>query len=192
MHELLTIVHGLGASVALAGLCAMAVLPVRLCGALTSNGTNCRRAAYPGGTRCNLHGGASPQAIAGAQRFLDRARMPAIEAMNDIILTFLSARCELCGNPTGDAHAVIKACTAVLDRTGLHPSLTVKHTHGDSEPDEWMAYLTDAELAEFSAWSRRVQALAEARMDAPSITVLPVNAQAGVLVERGETEDDKG
>ena len=162
----------------------------------TSNGTPCRRAAYPGGTRCHLHGGASPQAKAAAQRVLDRARLLAIEALFAIIDTFLAAIAD--GNPTGDAHAVIKACIAVLDRTGLHPTLSVKHSKDDSEPEEWMESATDEELQQIVAFMQRIRAQVEQRMrtldlalptPAPNLFALPVAAQDGVVVE---TEDEEG
>lgn len=41
-----------------------------VCGARTRNGGTCRRPPVPGGTRCRLHGGASPQAQAKAQERL--------------------------------------------------------------------------------------------------------------------------
>lgn len=192
MHELLSIPTWAGVAITLAAFCAMAVMPVKRCGALTSNGTPCRRAAYPGGTRCNLHGGATPQAKAAAQQTLDRLRLPAIEALHEVIETFLAARCDVCGNPNGDASAVIKACTAVLDRTGMPRGLSVTHSKADPAPEEWMQYLTDRELAEFDTKWQRLRALGESRMrgDLPDVVVLPV-VKDGLLIGR-KSEVDEG
>ena len=41
-----------------------------LCGAKTRNGGTCKRSPVPGGKRCRMHGGASPQAKAAAERRL--------------------------------------------------------------------------------------------------------------------------
>jgi len=45
-----------------------------LCGARTRSGGTCKRHPGPGLTRCKFHGGASPQALAGAEQRLAEAR----------------------------------------------------------------------------------------------------------------------
>lgn len=55
------------------------------CGARTRSGGNCRRYTVNGGTRCRLHGGASPQAKAAAKRRLVEADARAALAYEGIV-----------------------------------------------------------------------------------------------------------
>lgn len=96
------------------------------CGAVTSSGRPCRRAAIRGGTRCTLHGGASPQARQKAEEVLAVARVPAAGVLLRIIHDWQGSACPACGRPSADPGPVIRAAIAVLDRTGLHPSLAVR------------------------------------------------------------------
>jgi hypothetical protein len=61
------------------------------------------------------------------------ARVPAARVLLRIIEDFEADRCETCGRPLGDAGPVIRAATAVLDRAGLHPSMTVHVSRGIQE-----------------------------------------------------------
>lgn len=55
------------------------------CGARTRSGGNCRRYTVNGGTRCRLHGGASPQAMAKAKTRLIEADARAALAFEGIV-----------------------------------------------------------------------------------------------------------
>jgi hypothetical protein len=124
-------------------------IPARICGATTTAGTPCRRACAPGLTRCNLHGGKSPQAIAAAQRYLAFGRDLAAEFLYNLIEQAMQDRCEVCGRGGGDPSPVIRAATVVLDRAGLPPVARVQHSLNPAGyVNEELAGLSNAQLAE--------------------------------------------
>jgi hypothetical protein len=139
-------------------------VPARICGATTTAGTQCRRACAPGLTRCNLHGGKSPQAIAAAQRYLAFGRDLAAEFLYNLIEQAMQDRCEVCGRGGGDPAPVIRAATVVLDRAGLPPVARVQHSLNPVNPmNDELAALSNAELAEVChAIARAFLALDEA------------------------------
>jgi hypothetical protein len=120
------------------------------CGAPKTNGMPCKRQVAPGFTRCNLHGGANPAAKIKAEQMLAQARLPACEALYDIIEGWQRDRCAVCGYPSNDTDmlkTIIRAAQVILDRSGLGPRATLevaKQTDGDLNLD----LLTDEELAE--------------------------------------------
>src|SRR5438132_4002608 len=102
------------------------------CGATSrTTGGPCKRNCALGFTRCYLHGGASPGAKAAAERALALARLPAIEALHQIIADWEATGCESCGLHSMDDRTLaplIRACQLVLDRTGMGPRATVEVT----------------------------------------------------------------
>lgn len=115
------------------------------CGALTANGTPCKRYTIRGGTRCTLHGGGSPEAKRVAEEMLAVARVPAARVLLQIIEDWEADRCGVCGRPSGDAGPVIRAAMAVLDRAGMHPSMSVQVSR---EPDTHTEALHNMSIAE--------------------------------------------
>jgi hypothetical protein len=123
-----------------------------LCGAATHNGTPCKRPVKMGFTRCHKHGGASPEAKIKAEQAMALARMPAIEALYDVIDRFLSARCDTCGLPNADAattRATIRACEVVLDRTGM-PARAQVEVVSQSDGGFTLSQLTAEERVELN------------------------------------------
>lgn len=123
------------------------------CNSVNSRGLQCKRRCAPGFTVCNLHGGGTPSAKAGAERALATLRLPFIEALNAIVDKFLGDPCDKCGSPSGTqsvkAQAVlVRAAQVVLDRTGMgpHSVLEVKQSDGTLNLKHW----TDEERAELA------------------------------------------
>lgn len=121
------------------------------CGApKASSGLPCQRGVAPGFTRCNLHGGANPAAKIKAEQSLAQARLPACEALFDIIERYDHTTCVTCGYPSGDTDqqkVILRAAQIILDRTGLGPRATLelaRQTDGDLDLD----LLTEGEMAE--------------------------------------------
>lgn len=120
------------------------------CGAAKTNGLPCQRGCSPGMTRCNLHGGANPAAKIKSEQMLAQARLPACEALFEIIDTWSREVCAVCNHPSADIDqmkVIIRAAQVILDRSGLGPRATVeitKQTDGDLDFD----LLTDGEMAE--------------------------------------------
>lgn len=100
------------------------------CGATSRTaGESCKRNCALGFTRCYLHGGASPGAKLAAEKALAFARLPAIEALSQIIEDWQGTACPTCGRPSQEIallNPVIRACQIVLDRTGFGPRATIE------------------------------------------------------------------
>ena len=125
----------------------------RTCGAQTGDGTPCRRYTIRGGTRCSIHGGASPQARRVAEEMLAIARLPAARALLQVIEDWNATKCETCGHPTGDAKYVINAAKAVLDRSGLPVSVRLEQEHRFvSKGAPWADWLLPGQLEQISEW----------------------------------------
>lgn len=113
------------------------------------SGLPCQRGCAPGFTACNLHGGANPSAKIKAEQMLAQARMPACEALFDIIEQSQHDPCVTCGYPKHDSDEqkiLIRAAQVILDRTGMGPRSTVDmvpQRDGDLDLD----LLTDEETA---------------------------------------------
>jgi len=93
-------------------------------GYITSSGKPCGRDARPGFTRCNLHGGNSPAAKIKAEQLMAQCRLPAIEALFQIIEQFQENMCPSCGYPKGDSdekRMIVRTCQTILDRAGMGP-----------------------------------------------------------------------
>jgi hypothetical protein len=169
-------------------------VPYKRCGALTTAGTRCGRRPYPGGTRCNLHGGASPQAKAVAARTLAIARDYAAEVLQSVLADYLAETCPVCGRPSGDPRNVIRAAVAVLDRTGLHKTVAVQI---ESDIPGWVAYLPEDQLEQIGIW---IQAATARMSPAPLALPAPVMEEVvpaevvedGVLIEADDPGDDPG
>lgn len=99
-------------------------------------GQQCGRHIKPGFRYCSFHGGGTAPAKAAAERALAVARMPAIEALLNIVEQFNEHTCPTCGYPNGEKETqtpVIRAAQVILDRTEMGPSRTleVKQSDGD-------------------------------------------------------------
>lgn len=114
------------------------------------NGLPCNRERAPGMTRCNLHGGANPAAKIKSEQMLAQARLPACEALFEIIDRWHAEDCLTCGYPkAGDidtTKTIIRACQVILDRTGIGPRSTVE-TVPQKDGDLDLDLLTDDEMA---------------------------------------------
>lgn len=99
-------------------------------------------------TRCNLHGGANPAAKIKAEQMLAQSRLPACEALYEIIDNWQRDTCPTCLHPSGDIDkqkVIIRAAQVILDRSGLGPRATIevaKQTDGDLDLD----LMTDEEM----------------------------------------------
>jgi hypothetical protein len=114
-------------------------------------GAPCQRDVAPGFNRCYLHGGATPGAKLAAERALAVARMPAIEALHQILHDWDAAKCQVCGRPNFEnAHPVIRAAIAILDRAGFGPKATLEVTKPEQDGLD-VDQLNPAERAELLA-----------------------------------------
>jgi hypothetical protein len=153
-------------------------VPVRICHALTSDGTPCKRPTIRGGTRCSLHGGNSPNARRVAQELLIGMRVPALRVLNEIIERYNATRCEHCGRGD-DPSMILRAVTIVLDRSGLHPSMALEVTpvtHDDAAPG-LTAWIPTERLVTMRAW----YAEAQARMEAGEPPLVDLDDGADVI-----------
>src|SRR5690606_6561634 len=134
------------------------------CGARTREGDSCRRAPVRGTNRCSLHGGNAPQVKRRVMETMAAAALPAAEFLLDLIERWRANVCETCGLPKGDPNPVIKAATAVLDRTGFGSSAKLNVHHSLEEPfdgDAVAAWMPDHQLEQIDAWMREAQARME-------------------------------
>lgn len=150
---------------------------------MTRHGKPCQRDCAAGFTRCSKHGARLPEAKIKAEQALALARMPAIEALHDIVEQFAENPCAMCGYPIGDAEEkrmVIQAARAVLDRTGMGPHSVIeltKQTDGDID----LALMTEDERGQVLASLaviREVKAAVRARQNttAPGSPLLGTSA----------------
>jgi hypothetical protein len=80
----------------------------KVCGAETRDGSPCQRSPIPGGSRCHLHGGGSPQARQKAKERLLAAADPAAGALVEIVK-----------DEEARASDRIRAAKEILDRAGV-------------------------------------------------------------------------
>lgn len=126
-----------------------------------ANGDPCKRDVTPGMTRCQLHGGNNPAAKIKSEQLLAQARLPACEALFDIIDRWQRDTCPACNFPSGDVDTskmIIRAAQVILDRTGLGPRSTidmVPQKDGDLDLD----LLTDGEMAQLDSLLGQVRDL---------------------------------
>jgi hypothetical protein len=132
------------------------------CGEINrQNGLPCKRNAGIGFTKCSLHGGHNVTAKIKAEQMLAQARLPACEALFDIIDQWQAETCGTCGYPKTDtdtAKVIIRAAQVILDRTGVGPRATLevtKQTDGDLDLD----LLTDQEMARMDFLLAELKAL---------------------------------
>lgn len=100
----------------------------RRCGAETRDGTPCERSPIPGGNRCHLHGGASPQAQRKAKQRLLAAADPAAAALVKIVK-----------DEETKPRDRIRAAKEILDRVGIKGGTEV-----DLSTDPKVERLTEA------------------------------------------------
>jgi len=158
--------------------------PCKSCGCLNNpggqghraNGDPCGNDIVPATFKCPMHGGSAPVALFKAQQAAALLRMPALEAMHEVLETMMTIirqfgenTCPTCGYPKGDneeLHAVAKVAAvvvretqAILDRTGIPPKavLEVKQSDGDLD----LKTLTDDERARMIATLSQLRALKE-------------------------------
>jgi hypothetical protein len=113
------------------------------------------------GTRCSLHGGASLAAKIKSEQMLAQARLPACEALYEIIETWSRKECALCGHPSGDTdmqRTIIRAAQVILDRTGMGPHAVLEITR-QADGDLNLDMMSDAERSEFAAITSQFKAL---------------------------------
>ena len=149
--------------------------PARQCAGTNSEGERCRRQPIPGGTVCINHGGRAPQTIAAAKRRLLEGVEPAIARL----LRFIESPpglCEACGR-CDDTSAIVSAIRTLLDRAGLHPSLSVRYEHAARAPS-WTRWLTDEELQQMFSLTE----VAKERQENGAPMPLP-EADDGIFVE---------
>jgi hypothetical protein len=126
-----------------------------------SNGDPCNRGCAPGMTRCNLHGGNNPAAKIKAEQMLAQARLPACEALFDIIDMWERTTCAACGFPSGDVgmlKTIIRAAQVILDRSGMGPRATVEMVH-QTDGDLDLEMLTEPEMEELDGLLTQVKEL---------------------------------
>ena len=96
-----------------------------------------------------MHGGKAPQAIRSARQRLQELAEPAIEALRVAL-------------ENGNAHCVIRAAIAVLDRTGYGPSSKLAVEEVTSRDSSYVRWLDNTELETISMLTSK----AKARQDA--------------------------
>ena len=128
------------------------------------NGAQCSREAVDARDgRCAYHNhqgrGAAAKTV--SQQALAMARMPACEALYDIIDNWDRARCPRCLLPDSSSamlRTIIRAAEVVLDRTGMGPRSTVELT-AQSDGDVNLELMLPDERAEFFALVARFKEL---------------------------------
>lgn len=127
------------------------------------SGAPCKRIPASGHTRCAKHGGLLPEARIKAENALALVRLPAIEALHDILAQSEEPTCATCGYPTHDTEekrVVLAAAKIVLDRTGFGPRATVELTRqSDGALD--LSHLTTEERGELLGLLAQVQEVKE-------------------------------
>lgn len=159
------------------------------CGSLqTQSGLPCRRSPAPGYTVCYKHGARVPSTIAKAERSLALLRMPAIEALMDIIDQWMENTCELCGYPrrgeTEDKRVIVQTAKLILDRTGLGPRATLDvNARRTDDGEALVEHMTDAEREQLRGLIDQVNILKAAVRGrlATTIDVSPLPIAEGVL-----------
>lgn len=123
----------------------------------------CHRPVTPGFTRCSLHGAHNVTAKLKAEQMLAQARLPACEALFDIIDSWQRDVCPTCEFPKSDVDTskmIIRAAQVILDRSGVGPRAVlevVKQTDGDLDLD----LLTNDEMARLDYLLGEVKTLKE-------------------------------
>ena len=139
-----------------------------LCGAKTAAGGNCKRSPIPGGSRCVLHGGATPLARMEAERRLLLGVSFALDRLLDAVSEHHHALpCPACGcNPSRNDPNTIRAATALLDRSGFGPGVKLQHTTEEDELREIRVHIVKPDpeqLAEYEASDRAALAARTAK-----------------------------
>ena len=138
------------------------------CGAKTSAGNACRRSPIRGGTKCCLHGGGSPLARQAAERRLLYGVSHALDRLIDAVSEHEhEGPCEACGcNPSSRDPNTIRAATALLDRSGFGPGLTLRTEEEEVRVGEVRITIVEPDpeqLAEYEASDRALQAARTAK-----------------------------
>ena len=104
------------------------------CDAKTASGHPCRRAPIKGGSRCCLHGGASPLARQEAERRLLLGVSLSLDRLLDALSEHDHPPCDHCGCSPGRADpTVLRAAIALLDRSGFGPGIRLQHSNEEDE-----------------------------------------------------------
>ena len=105
-----------------------------MCGAKTAAGNPCRRSPIRGGSRCVLHGGASPLARQEAERRLLLGVSLSLDRLLDALEEHDHPPCDHCGCSPGRADpTVLRAAIALLDRSGFGPGIRLQHSNEEDE-----------------------------------------------------------
>ena len=122
-----------------------------------------------GGTRCVLHGGASPLARQAAERRLLYGVSLALDRLLDVLAEHdHEGPCALCGcSPLARDPVVIRAALGLLDRSGFGPGVRLEHSTEDRAAlKEIRVRIVDVDqkqLAEYEASDKEVLAERNAR-----------------------------
>jgi hypothetical protein len=159
------------------------------CGARTrQTGLPCRIQPFFGDVRCRKHGSKLPESLAKSERALAIARMPAIEAVLDLLEQYNAHRCDACGFPLHDVEnrrTMLTAAKMVLDRTGLGPKATLQVNGPQADDtDALIEVMTPEQREEVAGLVTRLDAIkAEVRA-----RIARVHAQAAAALP-GEVID---
>jgi len=85
----------------------------------------CRKKRMLGQRVCQSHGGGSPQARKSARERLHALVEPAINTLNEVIIT---------GVERNEMGSAVRASLGVLDRCGFHPTQGIEMTGADGGP----------------------------------------------------------
>lgn len=122
-------------------------------GTVKATGLPCQRDVANGFTRCYVHGAATLSSKHAAEKALAFARMPAIEALHQMIEDWHGTACPTCGRPAQQVeilNPVIRACQIILDRTGFGPRATLEVAKPESAEFD-VSLLTDSERGRLAA-----------------------------------------
>lgn len=126
---------------------------MKCAGTVKATGLPCQRDVANGFTRCYVHGAATLSSKHAAEKALAFARMPAIEALHQMIEDWHGTACPTCGRPAQQVeilNPVIRACQIILDRTGFGPRATLEVAKPETAEFD-VALLTDSERARLAA-----------------------------------------
>lgn len=144
---------------------------------MNRKGLPCQRNVQPGLTACNMHGGASPAAKIKAEQMLAQARLPACEALFEIIDQWHETMCATCGYPSGDVDTqkvILRAAQLILDRTGMGPRSTVEMVP-QKDGDLDLELMTDEEMAQLDLLLGQVKDLKDrVRLRLAQMIAVPV------------------
>ncbi len=122
------------------------------CTGTNRDGEQCGSSALAGAVVCRKHGGAAPHVKEAAAKRLTEGSLTAADILHKLMKDRDEGpECPFCkrGMPRDD-NILLRAATAILDRTGLGPSAKLEV---DASVDiAFLEYLTDEQLAQIDKW----------------------------------------